>query len=142
MKKINKFATMLLTAVSGLGLSISSSAQSTEALALYESAATIPTNIEGIRTFPAPPANFQPLTASDEELAAYGFPPRPDQKGDPDSYRVWARAMSIPRLSIKRSRALMLIGLSGPAFLLKPRAPVPRFRCRTPPAQQLSSACS
>jgi hypothetical protein len=97
MKKINKFATMLLTAVSGLGLSISSSAQSTEALALYESAATIPTNIEGIRTFPAPPANFQPLTASDEELAAYGFPPRPDQKGDPDSYRVWARAMSIPQ---------------------------------------------
>lgn len=58
---------------------------------LYESSATLPTNIEGIRTFPAPPEGFEPLHASDEELASYGIPPRPDSVSDPDGYRRWAR---------------------------------------------------
>jgi Peptidase A4 family len=92
-----KFATILCAAASCVGVNGSAAAQSRDVLALYESAATISTNIEGVRTFPAPPSSFEPLTASDQELAAYGFPPRPDQKADPDGYRVWARAMSIPQ---------------------------------------------
>jgi Peptidase A4 family len=64
-------------------------AQSDALLRLYDEAATIPTNIEGIRAYPPPPKGFNTLTASDEELAAYGIPIRPDKVKDPNGYRQW-----------------------------------------------------
>lgn len=66
--------------------------------AVYESSATIPTNIRGISTFSAPPEHFNPLTASDLELAAYGFPPRPSAQTDPDRYSQWERAMKAAKI--------------------------------------------
>lgn len=52
-----------------------------------------PTNLPGATTIAAPPADFDVLTASDEQLADYGFPPRPDQASSPDEYATWAKAM-------------------------------------------------
>jgi hypothetical protein len=69
-------------------------AQSDAARTIYESAASIPTNVAGIRTFPAPPVTFDPLAASDEALASYGFPPRPDKQTDAHGYLLWQRAMT------------------------------------------------
>jgi hypothetical protein len=60
--------------------------------------ATVPTNIQGIRTFPVPPAGFDPRQASDLDLARYGFPPRPDQKADPDHYAMWERVMAAAKI--------------------------------------------
>jgi hypothetical protein len=53
----------------------------------------IPTNLPGVTTSIAPPSGFNPLTASDSELATYGFPPRPDQKVSASAYATWERAM-------------------------------------------------
>lgn len=53
----------------------------------------IPTNLPGATTIAAPPAGFDVLTASDDQLADYGFPPRPDQASSPDDYASWAKAM-------------------------------------------------
>jgi hypothetical protein len=53
----------------------------------------IPTNLPGVTSAPAPPSGFSPLTASDGELATYGFPPRPDRKASPGAYAAWAKAM-------------------------------------------------
>ena len=39
----------------------------------------IPTNLPGVKTALAPPDGFDPLAAWDDELATYGFPPRPDE---------------------------------------------------------------
>jgi hypothetical protein len=50
-------------------------------------------NLPGATTIEAPPAGFNPLTASDDELAYYGFPPRPDQSAQPKAYATWAKAM-------------------------------------------------
>ncbi len=75
-------------------LTIFAAAQSDAARMIYESAATVQTNIAGIRTFPAPPADFNPQAASDEALASFGFPPRPDKENDAHGYALWARAMS------------------------------------------------
>jgi hypothetical protein len=72
-------------------LTLSAVAQTDATRAIYESAATIPTNFDGIRAYPAPPEGFNAQTASDEELAAYGIPPRPDQAQDSDGYRHWTR---------------------------------------------------
>lgn len=69
-------------------------AQRDSARAIYDRSATIPSNIAGIRTFPAPSAGYNPVTSSDEENAAYGFPPRPDQQTDAVSYAKWLKAMS------------------------------------------------
>jgi hypothetical protein len=82
-----------LTSMSGLaGLA---AAQTDAVRAIYESSAVLTTNVEGIRTFPAPPEGFNALTAADEELAAYGLPPRPDPTEDAGGYAAWAKAMSV-----------------------------------------------
>jgi hypothetical protein len=69
-------------------------AQSDAIRSLYVSSATVPTNVEGIHTFPAPPGDFNAFVASDEQLAAYGYPPRPDKTANPDHYRLWEQVVS------------------------------------------------
>jgi hypothetical protein len=68
-------------------------AQSSAARAVYDTSAVVPTNLKGIRTFNPPPAGFNPLTATEEENAVYGFPPRPP-KEDTEHYAKWAKAMT------------------------------------------------
>jgi hypothetical protein len=68
-------------------------AQNDAARAIYESSAVISTNLAGIQTFPAPAADFNPIGASDEMLAMYGFPPRPDKQSDAHGFALWERAM-------------------------------------------------
>jgi hypothetical protein len=51
---------------------------------------TYPTPI-GTVTEPVPPAGFQPLQATDEQLALYGFPARPT---DPDALAAWTSLLS------------------------------------------------
>jgi len=65
---------------------------------LYVSNATVATNIPSVRTYAEPPASFNVLAASDEELALYGFPPRPDKQAEPEHYTMWERAMSAAKI--------------------------------------------
>ncbi len=51
-------------------------------------------NLPGSTTIEAPPAGFNPLIATDSELAYYGFAPRPDQGNQSKAYAAWAKAMS------------------------------------------------
>lgn len=88
----NKF-TMLFLVVLALTLTAAAQMENARVRAIYKSSATIPTNVEWIRTYPDPPAGFNPLSASDEELASYGFPPRPDKVEDPHGYDVRRRAL-------------------------------------------------
>ncbi len=69
-------------------------AQDEAVRAMYQSAASIPTNMAGIRTYAEPPAGFNALTASDLTLASYGIPPRPDRTSDPAGYAKWAKVMT------------------------------------------------
>jgi len=69
-------------------------AQNEAVSAIYQSAASIPTNVAGIRTYAEPPAGFNALTASDLTLASYGIPPHPDRTSDPAGYAKWARVMT------------------------------------------------
>ena len=100
MKAQNKFANLAFLAITGsllLSLSILATAESDAVRAIRTSAATIATNIPGIRTYAEPPKGFDPVTATDEELATYGFPPRPDKQAHPDLYAHWERAMKVAR---------------------------------------------
>jgi len=45
---------------------------------------------------PNPPANFNPLTASDDQIAFFGFPPRPDAGKAPDAYAFWKKLVTLP----------------------------------------------
>jgi hypothetical protein len=91
--KIDVFAGIAFTGAFLLSTGSLATAQSDAARAIYESAASVETNVAGIRTFPAPAADFNPVAASDETLATYGFPPRPDKQNDAHGYALWERAM-------------------------------------------------
>jgi hypothetical protein len=96
----SKFSVTLMLAVLSFGLTSAAAAQSDALRSLYQTSANIPTNIEDIHAYPAPPEGFDPLAAPEEELAAYGIPLRPDKAQDPDGYRQWtqlAMLMSNPR---------------------------------------------
>jgi peptidase A4-like protein len=70
------------------------SAQTPEVRHLYDAYANVPTEITGVYTYKEPPAGFSPTNATDEQLAMYGFPPRPDKATNPKGYETWAREMS------------------------------------------------
>jgi hypothetical protein len=84
----------------GLGLAVVATAQTDRETmgAVYEASAAIETNIAGVHTFPAPPTGFNPLNATDTELASYGFPPRPSKVEDPLNYSQWVRAMGAAKV--------------------------------------------
>ena len=96
MSQVRRIGSIVAAVVLSLACSTLANAQNEAARAIYESSASVPTNIAGIRTFSAPPANFNPLTASEEELANYGFPPRPDKATDPSGLAKWNKAMATP----------------------------------------------
>jgi hypothetical protein len=60
----------------------------------------LPTNLPGTTTVVAPPQDFDPLTASDEDLAYHGFPPRPDEAASPQAFASWSKAMSASKTRI------------------------------------------
>lgn len=97
MQALNGVIKMLAgVAVAGsmfLSLTGVAKAESDAARAIRSAAANVPTNIANIRTYADAPKGFDPVMASDEELATYGFPPRPDKVANPDHYALWERAM-------------------------------------------------
>jgi hypothetical protein len=54
-----------------------------------------------IYSFPKPPDGFRPIAASDEDLAKYGLPPRPNAAGrNRISYAAWSRAMAAAKAAV------------------------------------------
>jgi hypothetical protein len=86
---------VLATVLALFGLSAIAIGQETP---MPESAATNQTAVEGVVIYPRPPAGFDPLTASNNELKRYGFPPRPDAQKAPQAYRHWRALVSVPRI--------------------------------------------
>lgn len=94
---MKSFEMPAVIAVLALSSAAIAGAQNEAANSAYLTAASVPTNISGVYTYPEPPGNFSPLTASNEELTTYGFPTRPDKQADPDHYALWERAMKAAR---------------------------------------------
>jgi len=90
----------VLAAMGSLLLSFSTLAlaESDAVRTIYLSAANVPTNLANIHTYADPPKGFNPVTATDIELATYGFPQRPDKQADPGHYAMWERAMTAAKI--------------------------------------------
>jgi hypothetical protein len=58
------------------------------------------TNLPGVMSHIAPPRSFNPVLASDSELASYGFPPRPDQVAQPKAYASWKKAVDMNNVRV------------------------------------------
>ena len=110
--KAKSLAVVAIAGVFLFGATALASAQSDAARAIYVSAATVPTSLARVHTYPAAPADFNPLAAGDEELATYGFPPRPDKSTDANHYETWARAMTAAR--IRASGEIKPVASVGP----------------------------
>jgi hypothetical protein len=65
--------------------------------------------------YPAPPAGFDPLAASDAALEVYGFPPRPDPEAAPQAYTHWRRLVSTPQTRISNPELTQTAIHHGPA---------------------------
>jgi hypothetical protein len=66
--------------------------------------------LDRVRTYKAPPENFNPHTASERELKLYGLPERPDPDRDPELARLWRRAFS------RSTRFIEPELVAGPSF--------------------------
>lgn len=85
-----------------------------------KNAFSVPTNVPGVMTTLAPPAGFDPVTATDEELASFGFPPRPDEQQEPKAHSAWVRAMKASKTRVNAQVEVTNI-FHGPH---KPTSPV------------------
>lgn len=68
---------------------------------------------EGVVFYPAPPAGFNPLTASAAELAHYGYPPEPP-KTAPDAYKQWQKLVTYPAKRITNPKLQLTTIYNGP----------------------------
>jgi hypothetical protein len=102
MKNLNGISKkMAAFAVAGsllLSLTGFATAESESARTIRMSAGNVPTNLANVHTYPDAPIGFNPVTASDDDLATYGFPPRPDKQAEPDHYALWERAMQAAKI--------------------------------------------
>ena len=84
---------MMALAGAAMAQSPTAAPMSPAAAAIYNSSHTIKTNVPGVTGFPDLPPGFDAVNASPEQRAAYGLPPAPPVT-DPDSYKIWKKAMS------------------------------------------------
>jgi hypothetical protein len=110
----------ILTAVLVLAAPLAGVAQNTRQLQPNEHALNLP----GATTIDAPPAGFDPIMASDADLAYHGFPPRPDQSAQPKAYAMWFKAMkaSKTRMMPKLERTAIFHGPMKPGTAANPTA--------------------
>lgn len=54
----------------------------------------VPTNFPGVYAFTQPPADFNPMTASRDELEAWGYPPRPSAQEGSAGLARWAEEVN------------------------------------------------
>jgi hypothetical protein len=79
------------------------------------------TNIAGINSIAAPPQGFDALTASDQDLEYYGFPPRPNEVDSAKAFATWKQAMLASKTRIAPSLQATNI-FHGPAKLKQSNA--------------------
>jgi hypothetical protein len=60
-----------------------------------------------LKPLPSPPAGFDPLKATNEELIKVGIPPRPDPKTQPGLYAKWNAVMSRPLTQVPSKFSLI-----------------------------------
>jgi hypothetical protein len=60
----------------------------------------VATNLAGATTSIAPPAGFNPVEATDADLATFGFPPRPDANLAPGALASWTKAMNASKVRV------------------------------------------
>ena len=67
-----------------------------------------------MRSFTPPPADFDPLTASDRELLVHGYPTRPDARIQPELAARWQEMMSRPLRFVQPEFELLPDTFHGP----------------------------
>src|ERR1700722_18411296 len=82
----------LAAAAAIMTAAVSAAAAPSDAQAPF--AHVVPTNFPGVFAFTQPPAGFDPLAASPEELAAWGYPARPGVEEGPGALTRWSQEVS------------------------------------------------
>ncbi len=96
-----------------------------------ESVVLSATNIPDVSAYAAAPAGFDAVHASDDELAYYGFPPRPDARAAPEAYKHWQHMVSAPQKRISHPRLQQTNIENRPIENAVPRGPVSNVTATT-----------
>lgn len=124
----------------------------------------VPTSLPGVYAFRAPPANFDARSASAQELADWGYPPRPNERQGAEAYARWLEEVNpalkrsvpdlVPRRGVYHRPAMNLkisnIGATSnnwSGFALVPTGGAPPFyyvtgRWIVPTVKQPPGTCS
>src|SRR5262245_580744 len=54
-----------------------------------------------VHRYPVPLGNFDPLRASNPQLAEYGLPERPDAQKEPDAFAFWQEMLNPPTVVVR-----------------------------------------
>jgi hypothetical protein len=73
-----------------------------------------------VTIFPAPPKDFDPITASPQALAKYGMPRRPDPQKEPGLRSQWDRIFALKPTFVQATLVKSKIPLSRPRGTTKP----------------------
>ena len=78
----------------GIAFGLGAILVATAANVVLASPRAMQTNFPEVTTVLTPTANFDPSSASDADIAANGFPPRPDKQRSPGAFAAWQRAVT------------------------------------------------
>jgi hypothetical protein len=80
----------------------------------------LPTKVPDVFVYSQPDRQFDAVSASDEELASAGFPPRPDPDEAPEAYEHWSRMVGAHHVRIENPDLTMSeLQHRVPAYLAK-----------------------
>jgi hypothetical protein len=80
--------------------------------------------------YPVPNQHFDPRTATPEQLAHFGFPPKPDRKANPQVYDFWMKLFSPPLSFIEVDQTFPLTSIHQEFDVFDSPSPLPTFSTR------------
>jgi hypothetical protein len=81
-------------------------------------------------TYPVPSPHFDPRTATPEQLAHFGFPPKPDRKTNPQVYDLWIKLFSPPLSFVGVDKTFPLASIDQEFDVFDSPSPLPTFSTR------------
>jgi hypothetical protein len=104
-RSFNRVVVVAMVALVAVSFTTLAVAQRVDAHAILAAAPKINTSVQGVHAFPAPPSDFNPLTASNHDLVTYGLPQRPDEVANPKDFEHWKLGMSALQACFQRSQS-------------------------------------
>jgi hypothetical protein len=80
--------------------------------------------------YPVPAKNFDPRTATPDQLKRFGFPQKPDRRANPKVYDFWMKLFSPPLSFLEIGQKFLFTSIHGEFDVFASPSPLPTFPTR------------